>query len=59
VQRFLAFIKSLSQRTQFLMITHNKASMAASDTLMGVTMQEPGVTKVLSVSLTEAARHAA
>jgi chromosome segregation protein len=59
VQRFLAFIRSLSQRTQFLMITHNKASMAASDTLMGVTMQEPGVTKTLSVSLTEAERHAA
>lgn len=59
VVRFLQFIKGLSSSTQFLMITHNKASMAAADALVGVTMQEPGVTKTLSVSFQEAARNVA
>jgi chromosome segregation protein len=59
VQRFVAFIKEMSARTQFLMITHNKASMAAADTLVGVTMPTPGASKVLSVSLQEAERQVA
>lgn len=59
VMRFLQFIKGLSTSTQFLMITHNKQSMAAADALVGVTMQEPGVTKTLSVSFQEAVRNAA
>ena len=44
----------MSKRTQFIMITHNKQSMVASDNLIGVTMQEPGASKVISVSLQEA-----
>lgn len=59
VQRFVAFIKEMSARTQFLMITHNKASMAAADTLVGVTMLTPGASKILSVSLQEAERQVA
>ena len=59
VQRFVAFIKQMSARTQFLMITHNKASMAAADTLVGVTMPTPGASKVLTVSLQEAERQVA
>jgi chromosome segregation protein len=59
VQRFVAFIKEMSARTQFLMITHNKASMAAADTLVGVTMPTPGASKVLSVSLQEAEKQVA
>lgn len=52
--RYLSLIKEMSAKTQFLMITHNKASMAAADRLVGVTMQEPGASTVLSVSLQEA-----
>jgi chromosome segregation protein len=59
VQRFVAFIKEMSARTQFLMITHNKASMAAADTLVGVTMPTPGASKILTVSLQEAERQVA
>lgn len=59
VQRFIAFIKEMSQRTQFLMITHNKASMAAADTLVGVTMPTPGASKILTVSLQEAVQQVA
>ena len=59
VQRFVAFIKEMSARTQFLMITHNKASMAAADTLVGVTMPTPGASKILTVSLQEAEKQIA
>jgi chromosome segregation protein len=59
VQRFVAFIKEMSSRTQFLMITHNKASMAAADTLVGVTMPTPGASKILTVSLQEAEKQIA
>jgi chromosome segregation protein len=59
VQRFIAFIKEMSERTQFLMITHNKASMAAANTLVGVTMPTPGASKILTVSLQEAVKQAA
>ncbi len=52
--RFLALIKDMSVKTQFLMITHNKLSMSVSDNLVGVTMQEPGASKMISVSLQEA-----
>jgi chromosome segregation protein len=52
--RFLSLIKDMSKRTQFLMITHNKNSMATSDRLIGVTMQEPGASRTISVSLQEA-----
>jgi chromosome segregation protein len=59
VQRFIAFIKEMSEKTQFLMITHNKASMAAADTLVGVTMPQPGASKIITVSLQEAVQHVA
>lgn len=52
--RLLSLIKEMSKRTQFIVITHNKQSMVASDNLIGVTMQEPGASKVISVSLQEA-----
>lgn len=54
LHRFLEMIKELSVKTQFLMITHNKNSMTEADLLVGVTMQEPGASKVISVSLKEA-----
>ena len=58
VGRFLAMIQKMSDKTQFLVITHNKQSMAACDALVGVTMQQPGATTIVSVSLEEAAKHA-
>jgi chromosome segregation protein len=57
--RFLGLVKEMSDQTQFLMITHNKASMGASDQLIGVTMEQPGASRVLQVSLQEAFKHVA
>ena len=54
LDRFLNLIKEISSKTQFLIITHNKASMAAADRLVGITMQESGVSTALSVTLREA-----
>ncbi len=47
--RFLKIIKKFSGSTQFIVITHNKMTMEASDVLYGVTMETPGVSKVVSV----------
>ena len=53
VYRFLNIIREFSKETQFLIVTHNKTTMSAADTLYGVTMQEPGVSKTASVRLDE------
>jgi chromosome segregation protein len=47
--RYAEMIKSMSTGTQFLLITHSKRTMEAADTLYGVTMQEAGVSKIVSV----------
>lgn len=52
--RFLTLVKEMSSRTQFMIVTHNKRSMSTADHLIGVTMQEPGSSKVISVSLQDA-----
>lgn len=57
--RFLTLIKEMSNRTQFLIITHNKNTMSVADNLVGVTMQEPGASKVIGVSLQDAYSHVA
>lgn len=49
VGRFLRMIKDFSQRTQFILITHNKRTMEQCDRLYGVTMLQPGVSQVVSV----------
>ena len=54
VVRFANLIREMSTKTQFLVITHNKQTMRAADHLCGVTMQQPGISTVLSVSLDEA-----
>lgn len=51
VVRFGEFLKRYSKDTQFLVITHQKATMEAADLLYGVTMQEPGVSKVFGMRL--------
>ncbi len=50
-KKFAEILKSLSQKTQFILITHNRATMEAADVLYGVTMGEDGVSKVLSLKL--------
>ena len=51
VGRFSDLLESLSRDTQFLIVTHSKRMMQAADMIYGVTMQEPGVSKVVSVKL--------
>ncbi|HEY1805691.1 MAG TPA: chromosome segregation protein SMC [Terracidiphilus sp.] len=51
VGRFSDLLESLSRDTQFLIVTHSKRMMQAADMIYGVTMQEPGVSKVVSVRL--------
>lgn len=52
VYRYAEFLKEFSKNTQFIVITHRKGTMEASDVLYGVTMEEKGVSKVVSVDLT-------
>jgi len=47
--RFLRLIKHFSSNTQFVIITHNKMTMEAANVLYGVTMEQPGVSKIVSV----------
>jgi ABC-type multidrug transport system ATPase subunit len=49
VNRFLKMIKHFSKKTQFILITHNKRTMEQCDRLYGVTMQQPGVSQIVSV----------
>ncbi len=54
VGRFCALVKEMSQFVQFLFITHNKVTMELADHLMGVTMREPGVSRLVAVDVKEA-----
>jgi len=51
VGRFNELLREMSKESQFILITHNKKTMELNDTLYGVTMQEPGVSKAVSVQL--------
>jgi chromosome segregation protein len=53
IGRFCELLREMSAASQFLVVTHNKASMEASDHLYGITMSDPGVSKVVSVRLTD------
>jgi chromosome segregation protein len=55
VVRFITLLHEFKHRTQFIVITHNPRTMQASDTVYGVTMQEPGVSTVVGVQLAGAA----
>jgi len=54
VNRFCEIVKDMSEKVQFIFITHNKATMELARQLSGVTMQEPGVSRLVSVDLDEA-----
>jgi len=54
VTRFAELIKEMSTDVQFVVITHNKITMEMADQLMGVTMSEPGVSRLVSVDVEEA-----
>jgi chromosome segregation protein len=51
IGRFNEMVREMSAASQFIVITHNKTTMAVADTLFGVTMEEPGVSKLVSVKL--------
>ena len=53
VDRFAKYLKKFSNDTQFIVITHRKPTMNQADSLFGVTMEEKGVSKIVSVKLSE------
>lgn len=53
VERYVNLIKEFSQSTQFIVVTHNKRTMEAARMLYGITMEESGVSKVMSVNLAD------
>jgi len=55
VTRFTRLIREMSNRSQFITITHNKRTMEMADALYGITMSEPGCSRVISAKLREAA----
>ncbi|MBK5967809.1 MULTISPECIES: chromosome segregation protein SMC [Thiorhodovibrio] len=56
VTRFCQLVREMSNRTQFIFISHNKVTMEIADQLIGVTMHEPGVSRLVSVDIDDAAR---
>jgi chromosome segregation protein len=59
VSRFCDIVREMSSRVQFIFITHNKTTMELAEQLVGVTMSEPGVSRLVSVDVDEAVRLAA
>jgi chromosome segregation protein len=53
IGRFTRVLRELAASAQFIVITHNKRTMSIADSLFGVTMEEPGVSKLVSVRLTD------
>ena len=56
IGRFSQLVSEMSERVQFLFVTHNKGTMEAAQQLCGVTMREPGVSRLVQVDLAEAAK---
>jgi len=52
--RFCQLVKEMAKNTQFIVISHNKVTISMAERLMGVTMQEPGVSRIVSVNVAEA-----
>ena len=55
VGRFCGLVKSMTERVQFMLVTHNKATMEATQQLIGVTMSEPGISRLVAVDIDQAA----
>ena len=55
VQRFNQLLKEMSERTQFIVITHTRKTMESANVLFGVTMEKPGISKLVTVKLDEVA----
>jgi chromosome segregation protein len=53
ISRYTNYLKNFSDNTQFIMITHRKSTMEMADILYGVTMEEEGISKIVSVKLTD------
>ena len=58
INRFTALLRELAARVQFILVTHNKISMETANQLLGITMQEAGISRVVSVDIDEAAEMA-
>jgi len=56
VSRFTTMVKEMSETVQFIVVTHNKITMEMANQLSGVTMREPGVSRLVQVNIDEAAR---
>jgi len=56
VGRFCELVRSMSDQIQFIFITHNKVTMELADQLLGITMHEPGCSRLVSVDVDQAAR---
>jgi chromosome segregation protein len=56
IGRFSQLVRDMSERVQFLVVTHNKATMEMAHQLCGVTMREPGVSRLVQVDLAEATK---
>jgi chromosome segregation protein len=59
VERFMRLIRTFSRETQFILVTHNKRTMEAADRLYGITMQEQGVSQLVSVRFGDVTNEAA
>jgi chromosome segregation protein len=55
-ERFCKMVKTMAEQTQFLFISHNKIAMEMAEQLIGVTMQEQGVSRIVAVDVESAAR---
>ena len=53
IDKFINMIRDFSINTQFLVVTHNKRTMEAADTMYGITQQEEGISKIVSVKFQE------
>ncbi len=58
IDRFVQLVRRFVSDTQFIIVTHNKRTMSAADTMYGVTQEEDGVSKIVSVRFTEGGRKA-
>ena len=56
IERYAKYLQRFSEETQFIVITHRKPTMELADCLFGVTMEEKGVSKIVSVRLSEAVK---